>query len=43
VARFRVTTQAAVDTLAAAIAGQSRLVPAAGAATPGVLSLSWLP
>lgn len=42
IARFRVTTRGGADTLAAALAGHARLVPAAAPA-PGVLSLSWLP
>ena len=42
-ARFRVTTAGSGESLAAALAGQARLVPAASAAMPGVLSLSWLP
>jgi hypothetical protein len=41
-ARFRVTTQGSNETLATALAGHARLVPATGA-TPGVLSLAWLP
>jgi len=41
-ARFRVLTGGSADTLAAALAGHARLVPAA-ASMPGLLSLSWLP
>ncbi len=41
-ARFRVVTGGSGDTLAAALAGHARLVPAA-ASIPGLLSLSWLP
>lgn len=41
-ARFRVVTSGSGDTLAAALAGHARLVPAA-ASIPGLLSLSWLP
>ena len=41
-ARFRVTTQGSGETLAAALAGHARLVPAPDAA-PGILSLAWLP
>lgn len=42
IAVFRVTMRGSADTLAAALAGHARLVPAAGT-LPGVLSLSWLP
>ncbi|MEZ5533044.1 MAG: DUF2066 domain-containing protein [Steroidobacteraceae bacterium] len=41
-ARFRVTTRSSAESLAAALAGNARLVPS-GAPIPGVLSLSWLP
>ncbi len=41
-ARFRVTARGSTETLAAALAGNARLVPSA-ASLPGVLSLAWLP
>ncbi|MBV6418598.1 MAG: hypothetical protein CMLOHMNK_03506 [Steroidobacteraceae bacterium] len=41
-ARFRVTLRGSADSLAASLAGDARLVPAAGG-LPGMLSLAWLP